>query len=133
MEKYIRLCNEYAIRAANPSLQANGNNSISSMYLARYEKTQQEGLLDSSYRYLSRAFALDEEYPGKVNGNTFVITCINLANYYLEFSAEGMSERRQKAFRYLDLAEDKLRRGTARSEEHTSELQSLMRISYAVF
>src|SRR3546814_7527478 len=118
MEKYIRLCNEYAIRAANPSLQANGNNSISSMYLARYEKTQQEGLLDSSYRYLSRAFALDEEYPGKVNGNTFVITCINLANYYLEFSAEGMSERRQKAFR---------------SEEHTSELQSLMRISYAVF
>src|SRR3546814_3937469 len=27
----------------------------------------------------------------------------------------------------------RLRRGTARSEEHTSELQSLMRISYAVF
>src|SRR3546814_12863647 len=77
MEKYIRLCNEYAIRAANPSLQANVNNGISSMYLARYETTQQEGLLDSSYRYLSRAFALDDEYPGKVNGNTFVITGID--------------------------------------------------------
>src|SRR3546814_5816095 len=30
-------------------------------------------------------------------------------------------------------ARSSLRRGSARSEEHTSELQSLMRISYAVF
>src|SRR3546814_10710865 len=29
--------------------------------------------------------------------------------------------------------EEKVRAGAARSEEHTSELQSLMRISYAVF
>src|SRR3546814_11297317 len=41
MEKYIRLCNEYAIRAANPSLQANVNNGISSMYLARYERSEE--------------------------------------------------------------------------------------------
>src|SRR3546814_14231556 len=33
MEKYIRLCNEYAIRAANLSLPANVNNDISSMSL----------------------------------------------------------------------------------------------------
>src|SRR3546814_12766298 len=31
------------------------------------------------------------------------------------------------------LAADPYRRGLGRSEEHTSELQSLMRISYAVF
>src|SRR5690606_216137 len=30
---------------------------------------------------------------------------------------EGTSERRKKAFRYLDLAEDKLRRGTASAEK----------------
>src|SRR3546814_1680437 len=33
----------------------------------------------------------------------------------------------------VDLDMVKLRAGAARSEEHTSELQSLMRISYAVF
>src|SRR3546814_6490861 len=32
-----------------------------------------------------------------------------------------------------DFYEDQVRRGYVRSEEHTSELQSLMRISYAVF
>src|SRR3546814_10510012 len=34
---------------------------------------------------------------------------------------------------FLDKAEAWLRRSDVRSEEHTSELQSLMRISYAVF
>src|SRR3546814_3108387 len=33
----------------------------------------------------------------------------------------------------LDEADEMLRMGFIRSEEHTSELQSLMRISYAVF
>src|SRR5690606_1047449 len=117
MEKYIRTCNEYAIQADNPSLPANANNGISSTDLARSRKTKKAGLLDSAYNPLQRAFVLDDEYPGKVNGNTFVITCINLANYYLEFSGEGTSERRKKAFRYLDLAEDKLRRGTASAEK----------------
>src|SRR3546814_5763170 len=32
-----------------------------------------------------------------------------------------------------NLVRDELQRGAGRSEEHTSELQSLMRISYAVF
>lgn len=117
MEKYIRACNEYAIRVANPNLQANANNGISSMYLTRYRKAPEERLLDSTYHYLNHAFALDEANPGKVSGNTFVITCINLANYYLEFSAEGMAERRQKAFQYLDLAEERLRSGTASAEK----------------
>src|SRR3546814_9000232 len=35
--------------------------------------------------------------------------------------------------RHPDLGGEPTRRGTRRSEEHTSELQSLMRISYAVF
>src|SRR3546814_2530443 len=39
--------------------------------------------------------------------------------------------RRQQALRIWDEARPLI--GTPRSEEHTSELQSLMRISYAVF
>src|SRR3546814_1574519 len=39
---------------------------------------------------------------------------------------------REAAARHLDETADEVRR-EARSEEHTSELQSLMRISYAVF
>src|SRR3546814_3077771 len=33
----------------------------------------------------------------------------------------------------IEIGADRVARGFARSEEHTSELQSLMRISYAVF
>src|SRR3546814_4964199 len=41
----------------------------------------------------------------------------------------------QRQQRHIDKDDDRLpvHRGTDRSEEHTSELQSLMRISYAVF
>src|SRR3546814_3796959 len=41
------------------------------------------------------------------------------------------TERQHLAARQIDL--DQLERAVGRSEEHTSELQSLMRISYAVF
>src|SRR3546814_2281921 len=44
---------------------------------------------------------------------------------------EGRARRRGAA--YLAAAGRDLRLGHQRSEEHTSELQSLMRISYAVF
>src|SRR3546814_3869688 len=42
----------------------------------------------------------------------------------------GASERHKKAW---TTGVSPLKRGPSRSEEHTSELQSLMRISYAVF
>src|SRR3546814_8697157 len=44
--------------------------------------------------------------------------------------ALGSLDRRHRC---RDLAGEAVRRGVARSEEHTYELQSLMRISYAVF
>src|SRR3546814_2420260 len=44
------------------------------------------------------------------------------------------ADREDNLFNYqLGLAYKPLPNGTIRSEEHTSELQSLMRISYAVF
>src|SRR3546814_3271591 len=43
-------------------------------------------------------------------------------------------EEDQCFFRYqISRTAEEIRRGAKRSEEHTSELQSLMRISYAVF
>src|SRR3546814_7147071 len=44
------------------------------------------------------------------------------------YGLEGLGDRRHRSARPL-----RVRAGARRSEEHTSELQSLMRISYAVF
>src|SRR5690606_26917510 len=97
MENYIRQAQYYALKANSINLQANVNNGISSMYLTRYKKKPQQNLLDSSFHYLKNSFALQQQHPEKVSGNTFVITCINLANYYLDFSQEDLPSREQKA------------------------------------
>src|SRR3546814_10053441 len=52
-------------------------------------------------------------------------------NRVLRCNANGAGV--QVAFAHHDAAFHHQRRGCKRSEEHTSELQSLMRISYAVF
>lgn len=117
MEKYIRNSQKYAIAAGNINLQANANNGISSMYLARYRKNKQQQLLDSSYFYLNKSFHLQSENPEKISGNTFAITCINLANYYLDYSVGDLKEREQKALEYLVFAEEKLKNKEASSEK----------------
>lgn len=117
MEKYIRICADYAVLANNVSLQANVNNGISSMYLARYRKTHRRDLRDSAFLYLNKAFALQQENPQKVSGNTFVITCVNLANYYLEVAVGDVATRKQKAFVYLELAGESLRRKAASADK----------------
>ncbi|MBD1433397.1 hypothetical protein H8B06_11205 [Sphingobacterium sp. DN00404] len=113
MEKYIRASAKYALEAENVNLQANAANGISSMYQARYRKTPERNLIDSSFIYLNKSFALHQKNPDKVSGNTFAITCINLANYYLEFSTEEGEVKKQKAFEYLDYAEHKLEKKEA--------------------
>src|SRR3546814_5266211 len=47
--------------------------------------------------------------------------------------APGSGRRVVDEVRAVDGIDLEIRRGETRSEEHTSELQSLMRISYAVF
>lgn len=117
MEKYILKCGQYAIAANDINLQVNVNNGMSSMYLARYRKTKQTSMLDSTLLYLNKSFGLHRSHPKKVSGDTFVITCINMANYYLEFSTESMEVRKKKAFHYLQLAEGKLQKEEASSEK----------------
>lgn len=117
MEKYILKCKQYAIEANDINLQVNVNNGLSSMYLARYRKTMQTSMLDSTFLYLNKSFELHQSNPKKVSNDTFVITCINMANYYLEFSSEPMEIRKEKAFHYLQLAEGKLQKKEASSEK----------------
>ena len=117
MEAYIRKARFYAQKSKNVNLQVNVNNGMSSMFQTRFKKTNQKQLLDSSYYYLSQSFALQQKNPQKVSGNTFVITCINLANYELDYSPESLTTRKEKAFRYLDLAEEKLKTNQATPEK----------------
>src|SRR3546814_8949146 len=55
----------------------------------------------------------------------------NLARMSLQFRGGVSKQRGQRPQREFHLGASHV--GTSRSEEHTSELQSLMRISYAVF
>src|SRR3546814_8685793 len=46
---------------------------------------------------------------------------------------DALEHKLPKSFAHLEAAREEILAFTVRSEEHTSELQSLMRISYAVF
>src|SRR3546814_3336361 len=64
--------------------------------------------------------------PGNIPGIIVAISCLNLA---FEIVRDILADDADCAACCIAAIEDALRR----SEEHTSELQSLMRISYAVF
>ena len=117
MSYYIGEAERFAQQAADPNLQVNVLNGLSSMFLASYNKTKEAALLDSSFYYLNRSLDLIEANPEKVSGNTYVIICINLANYYLEHSHEAAALREQKAFSYLDLAAKRLNKEEASPEK----------------
>lgn len=109
MNHYIRLCEHYALQDNNYNALVNVNNGLSSMFQASYQQLQQRALLDSSFHYLQKSFDLHQKVPAGVSTNSFVITCINLANFYFEFSDASLTERKRQAFHYLRLAENELR------------------------
>src|SRR3546814_7410925 len=69
--------------------------------------------------------ALASEFEARVMG---VVESVNEASGAVQQSAAGMSDSAKGASTKAEAAG-----AAARSEEHTSELQSLMRISYSVF
>lgn len=116
MNHYIRKCEQYALQDHNYNALVNVNNGLSSMFQARYEKQQQRTLLDSSFNYLKKSFDFHQQYPSHISANSFVITCINLANFYFEFSKDPLAERRKQAFYYLGFAEKELKTNHADAE-----------------
>src|SRR3546814_9969911 len=68
-----------------------------------------------------------------------LIAALDRADQFDRFAREGVGQPRDPALRAehqpfeRNIVEPREQRETIRSEEHTSELQSLMRISYAVF
>src|SRR3546814_7545228 len=77
-------------------------------------------LFRSRYRYIPTAAVLAE--LRKEGFQPFMVTQTRVRN-----------EDRREHTKHMIRAGLRYARGFARSEEHTSELQSLMRISYAVF
>ncbi|QNL48037.1 hypothetical protein H8S90_14610 [Olivibacter sp. SDN3] len=120
MENYIRQCEKYAVLAKNDNLLANVNNGLSSMFLARYRAAKKRDDIDSSFHYLEKSFAIHTQSPENVSATTFVITCINLANYFLEFSDNNLLERKKKAFFYLAHAEEELKNNSVNADKWVS-------------
>lgn len=116
MSHYIRQCEYYALKAKNDNSLVNAYNGLSSMFQARYERQQQRYLLDSSLYYLQKSFVRYSQSPTRISSNSFVITCINLANFYFEFSEAPLPERKKQAFKYLSLAENKLKTNHAAAD-----------------
>jgi len=114
MEQYIKECEKYAFLANNQNLIANVHLGYASVYLYRYRKNNIKAELDSNYYHLDKAYKLFEKYPSQVSSNVFVVACINLANYLLEFANDPIDDRKKIAYNYLNKAEEELKNDRAR-------------------
>lgn len=116
MEKYLREAEKFAAKSENKNILANVYNGYSSVNLAKFNKEKSKKFADSSLIFLKKSFQLKEQFPKQVSANTFAITCINIANFYLENSGENLPENRSRAFQYLDIAEKELQNNNSASE-----------------
>lgn len=87
------------------------------MFLAEYAHSRDRSSLDSAIHYLRKSFAIQHENPTKVSGNTFAITCINLANFYLQYAAEPVAQRKEQAYYYLGFCEKALNDNRASTDK----------------
>src|SRR3546814_5237631 len=78
------------------------------------------------------AVAATAQAEGRVMSND-LSQCRNGPSTLVQISGVKASTGKIRVQSYRGTAADWLEKGRWRSEEHTSELQSLMRISYAVF
>src|SRR3546814_9717269 len=90
---------------------------------------------DTLFPYTTLFRSWDGLVLGSLDGFTVGITADRRADEQAAlFERRGASVVLGRSIRTLPIGDDDdLRTVTERSEEHTSELQSLMRISYAVF
>ncbi|MFD1772199.1 hypothetical protein [Sphingobacterium suaedae] len=117
MEKYIRKCMNIAHALQKPNLLANANNGLASMYTTTFKERRQTSTRDSIYACLRRSFLIQRNHRNAVSGNTYAITCVNLANYFLEYAEGPVENRKKKANIYLTIVEDLLKKKQASPEK----------------
>lgn len=96
---------KFAQLANNKNILVNAYNGLSSTYLIKYENEKKQVFLDSSLFYLKKSWETYQKTPDEVSISTFIITSINIANHYLQYSDKPLSERKREAYKYLDEAE----------------------------
>ena len=106
MEINIRESIKVSEQIKDANLLVNAYNGLSSTYLIKYEIDKSKIFLDSSLAFLQKSFNIYQDNPKNINGSSFVVTCTNIANHYLEYSDKNFAEKKAEAFRYLNLAED---------------------------
>lgn len=124
MEKYILTCERYAAQLDNKNLLVNAFNGHASMYLTKWRSTKQQVYADSSFQYLLKSLAVHRQDSKDVAVNNFVITCVNIANHFLEYADNSLDQRKKRAFAYLDSAVYALRL----SDSHSSHWINIMGI-----
>src|SRR3546814_9472525 len=117
-------------------------------YIAKAEKKgRTKGEVDESIRWLTghSQETLEQELASKTSFEDFFANAprmnparSSITGVICGVRIENIEEPTMREIRYLDKLIDELAKGKTmekvlRSDEHTSELQSLMRISYAVF
>lgn len=116
MENYLKEAEKYALTPEGKNTLANIYNGFSSLNLAKFNKEKDKKYLETSFSYLKKAFELKQKFPNEITSKTFAITCINIANFYLENGEDYFQENKQNAFKYLDLAERELQKNHSASE-----------------
>lgn len=117
MKFYIDECFKYAVQLNNPNMKANCFNSMYSIQLSKYKNDHHSKTLSSGFNYLLEAFEMYKENPQSVTGNTLAISCINIADYYLEYAKGDLASRKEKAYHYLAQAENMLKQNKASGEK----------------
>src|SRR3546814_6745459 len=87
---------------------------------------------------IARTMAMGADWCNAARGFMFALGCIQSLSCHTDHCPTGVATQDPKRWRKLDTGDKSARvfqfnENTVRSEEHKSELQSLMRISYAVF
>ena len=110
MEKYLKEAEKFALKSESRNALANVYNGYSSLNLAKFSKENNKIYTDNSLNYLTKSFELKEKFPKEISTNTFTITCINIANFYLEHGGKNVQDNQNNAFKYLDIAEKELQK-----------------------
>lgn len=94
--EYARKSIEYARLANDNNLLANAYGALAVTYTYKYQQEERQEDLDSVMLLLDEAVLLYRNYSEQVQSNTYAITCVNKASYYLRYYGAENPEIRKK-------------------------------------